>query len=111
MARVLHLSLLAGAALLLDGCVASMAASAIGMAVQTTHGKPQSNAQFQPAAAKACSDQASADGVVHVIDVEQRTISKTVVWGTVTGAKGRQSFECSFGTKITGFKLRPIAPG
>jgi len=28
----------------------------------------------------------------------------------VTDAKQKRSFECDFGSKITGFKLRPITP-
>jgi len=47
---------------------------------------------------------------VHIIDVQQQTTSKIIVWGTVDDGKGRRSFECSYGTKITGFKLRAITP-
>jgi hypothetical protein len=45
---------------------------------------------------------------VHVIDVQQYSVSKIIVWGTVDDGKQKQSFQCDFGTKITGFKLRPI---
>jgi hypothetical protein len=31
-----------------------------------------------------------------------------VVWGTVSDARERHSFECAFTDKVTGFKLRPI---
>ena len=49
-------------------------------------------------------------GAVHVIDVEQHSLSKIIVWGTVGEGQQRQSFQCDFGTKMTGFKLRPITP-
>jgi len=45
-----------------------------------------------------------------VIDVEQHSTSKIIVWGTVGEGQQRQSFQCDFGTKMTGFKLRPITP-
>ena len=35
--------------------------------------------------------------------------TKIIVWGTVDDGKQRRSFQCDFGTKMTGFKLRPIA--
>ena len=101
--------LAAAAALALGGCVAGMAASAVGMAVQGARGEPQGNAHLKPEAMGACTAQAAAYGAVHIIDVEQRSASKLVVWGTVDDGKQRRSFECAFGTRVTGFKLRPIA--
>lgn len=95
-------------ALSLGGCVAGMAASAVGMAVRSARGEPESNAGMQPAAIAACSARASQSGRVTVIDVEQRTTSKIVVWGTVGDGSRKRSFECAYGTKVTGFKLRPI---
>jgi hypothetical protein len=47
---------------------------------------------------------------VHVIDVEQHRIDKIIVWGTVDDDKRKQSFQCDFGSRITGFTLHPIAP-
>jgi len=85
-----------------------MAASAVGMAVQGAQGQPASNEYLKPAAAAACSAHASQYGAVHIIDVEQHTTSKIIVWGTVDDGQARRSFECAYGTKITGFKLRPI---
>lgn len=108
--RILVLSLLVVSALSLGGCVAGIAASAVGMAVRSAQGEPQSNQHLQPAATQACSAHASQYGAVHIIDVEQRTVSRIIVWGTVGDGKGRRSFECSYETKITGFKLRAIAP-
>ena len=87
-----------------------MAASAIGMAARSAQGQQASNEHLKPAASSACSAHASQFGVVHIIDVEQRSSSKIVVWGTVDDGKQRRSFECHYGTRITGFKLRAIKP-
>lgn len=106
----LVLSLLLGAPLL-GGCVASLAASAVGMAVRSAQGEPESNQHLAPQAASACTERAAQHGTVKIIDVEQRSVSKMIVWGTVEANGQRQSFECGFGTKITSFKLRPIEPG
>lgn len=108
--RRLAVALVATAALAQGGCVAGMAASAVGMAVQEARGEPQGNQHLKPEAERACGAQAAQLGAVHIIDVEQRSASKLVVWGTVDDGKQKRSFECAFGTKITGFKLRPIAP-
>ncbi|MEO9130855.1 MAG: hypothetical protein ABI240_06565 [Sphingomonas sp.] len=109
MTRILVSVLLAGSALSLGGCVAGLAVSAAGMAAQGVAGHPKSNEQSQPAAASECSARASQYGQVHIIDIEQRSISKIVVWGTVDDGKQRRSFQCVYGKKIDGFKLREIA--
>jgi hypothetical protein len=87
-----------------------MAASAIGMAARSAQGQAASNEHLKPEAAAACTARASPYGAVRIIDVEQRSASKIIVWGTVEDAKQRRSFECAFGTRITGFRLRPIKP-
>jgi len=110
MTRILVLSLLVGSAPALGGCVAGIAASAASMVARSARGEPQNNEHLQPTAAQACSAHASQYGTVHIIDVQQQTTSKIIVWGTVDDGKGRRSFECSYGTKITGFKLRAITP-
>lgn len=102
------LTLLLASTFALGGCAAGLAASALGMAVQAAQGEPQSNAHLKPVARDACSAHAAQYGAVHVIDVEQRRTDKIIVWGTADDGKERLSFECAFGTKITGFKLRPI---
>lgn len=94
----------------LGGCAAGIAASAVGMAVRGAQGEPQSNRHLQPVARQLCSAYAAQYGAVHIIDVEQRSAGKIVVWGTVTDAKERRSFECAFTDKITAFKLREIRP-
>lgn len=110
MTTLATLFLLPLAALSLSGCVAGMAASAVGMAVRSARGEPVSNAGMQPEATTACGARASQLGTVNVIDVEQRAVDKIVVWGTVDDGKQRRSFECAYGTEVTGFKLRPIKP-
>jgi hypothetical protein len=110
MTRFLALSLLAGCALVLNGCVAGMAVGAASMAAQSAAGHPAGNEQLQPNAREACSAAASKYGAVRVIDVEQKTASRIIVWGTVDDGKTRRSFECAYGTKVTAFRLSVIKP-
>lgn len=109
MKRIFGLLLVAAAAPSLAGCVAGMAASAIGMAANKARGTPVSNADLQPEARAACAERAGQYGTVQIIDVEQHSVDKMIVWGTVSTATGRQSFQCDFGTRVTRFTLRPIA--
>ena len=108
--RRLVLAVLVSNALVLGGCAVGLAASAIGMAARSARGEPVSNEHLKPEAVQACSAHAAQFGTVHIIDVEQRTTSKIIVWGTVEDQKERRSFQCSFGTKVTGFTLRSIRP-
>jgi hypothetical protein len=110
MARLVHVVTLVAGGFALSGCVASMAASAVGMAARSARGEPVSNAHLRPAAQAACSARAAEHGVVHVIDVEQRSTNRIVVWGTAGEGVQRRSFECGFGTAVTSFKLRAIKP-
>lgn len=110
MRRSLLLILIAVSAPPLGGCLPMMAVSGASMVAQGVRGKPVSNEQLQPTAREACSAQAAQYGAVHVIDVQQASVSKIIVWGTVDDGKEKRSFQCNFGTKITGFKLRPITP-
>ncbi len=100
--------LLAAAALPLGGCVASLVASAASMAIQSAQPKPQSNAHLMPSAIDACTARAAPYGAVHIIDVEQRSVGRMIVWGTVTDAARRRSFQCHFTTAITEFRVREI---
>ena len=93
---------------ILGGCVAGIAASAISLAAQSARGKPVDNQALKPQAREACSAQASQYGTVQVIDVEQHSLDKIIVWGTVDDGNHRRSFQCNFGTKITSFIMRPI---
>ena len=110
MKRETIFALLLPIAAVLGGCVASVAASALGAAVSAGRGTPKSNEGSNVAAVSQCSAQAARYGVVHIIDVEQRSINRLVVWGTAGAGEARQSFECAFGTKITSFRIRPIGP-
>lgn len=76
--------------------------------MDSARGEPRSNEHLKPEAAQACGAQAAQYGTVHVIDVEQRSIDKIVVWGTADDGTRKRSFECAFGTRVTGFKLREI---
>ena len=91
-----------------SGCVPMMAASAVSAAAQQAQGAPTNNQSLQPQAREACTAQAAQYGSVHVIDVEQHSVAKIIVWGTVGDGNQRRSFECDFGTKVTRFVLRPI---
>jgi hypothetical protein len=96
--------------LTLNGCVAGLALSAAEMAAQAAQGTPTSNAGLKPQATAQCTAQAAHYGTPHIIDVQQASISKIIVWGTVDDGEKRLSFECAYGTKIKSFKLRPINP-
>ena len=110
MKRVVRLSILVLSAHLLGACVAGMAVSALGMAAEGARGRPVSNEALQPQARAACSAQAAQYGTVDIIDVEQHRIDKIIVWGTVDDGRQKRSFQCDFGSRITGFMLRPITP-
>jgi len=76
----LRLPLLLCTALVLNACVAGLAVSALGAVAQSGQTRSESNEHLRPAAEQACSAHASQFGTVRVIDVEQRTTSKLVVW-------------------------------
>ena len=98
--------------LVLSGCVASMAASAVGLAADAAGPAGRQNARFMLAAARqACSAQAAQSGAVQIASITQAKDGEIVVLGTVQGAGGLQSFECSFVTTVTGFSLKPVQPG
>jgi hypothetical protein len=105
-----HVALLLATAPALTGCVPMMAVSAASMVAQGAEGRPVDNEALQQQARDACTQMAAQYGTVDVIDVEQHRVDRIIVWGTVTDAKQKRSFECDFGSKITGFKLRPITP-
>jgi len=108
--RLLPVTLLAFACPALAGCLPMMAVSGASMAARAAAGTPVSDADLQPTARDACTARAAAYGAVHVIDVEQHRVDKIIVWGTVGEGPDKRSFECDFGTRITGFTLRAIKP-
>ena len=99
--------------LFLGGCAASLAASAIGAAVQASQsGDRTSNEHLLRPATEACRARASRHGTANIIDVVRRSNSRIIVYGTVGEGQERRSFDCSFkndGT-IADFNLRTIAP-
>jgi Flp pilus assembly protein TadG len=111
MKRALLLLLLLAGSFALTGCVASMAAGALGAAAQAASPKPQAVTEDRRAAAIAgCQTRAGGEERSHVIDAEQRGDGQVTVWGTLEEAQGRKSFECRWdGRKIAGFKVRAIA--
>lgn len=110
MKRILIVPVLIAGALTLGGCLPMLAVQAVSMAARSAQGTPQGNAQLAPTATEQCSMRAAQYGAVKIIDVQQASPSKIIVWGTVGEGAARQSFQCDFGTKITGFTLRAIKP-
>ncbi len=108
MKRMILVPVMLGSMVALSGCLPMMAASAISMAASSARGRPTSNAHLAPAAEAACSTTAAQYGAVHVIDVQQASVGKIIVWGTAGEGAHKQSFECHFGAAITSFKLRAI---
>ena len=109
MRRFLLLPLLAMSSLGLTGCVASLAAGAVGAAIQAATPEPRVVTDDRRAAARsACEAQAAQHGAVHIIDAEQRTDGRVTVWGRVEQGSERQSFECRFDGRVTAFRLREI---
>ena len=112
MALLRRLALLPPAALLLNGCVAGMVAGAAGMAAGSGSGERPNSEFMQAAARQACSAHAAQYGAVQVTSVTQAKKSvEIIVSGIVTDASGRNSFECSFVTEVTGFTMRRAEPG
>ena len=91
----------------LGGCVASIAAGALGAALD--RGEQPITADLRQPASEACSVRAAQHGEVRVIDAEQRSARRVKVWGTVGEGPDRRAFECTFERRVTGFKLRAIA--
>jgi hypothetical protein len=102
------LALLAAAALPLGGCVAAMAAGAVGAAARSAQRPVDPSIDVGPAAGQACTARAAPLGPVHIIDIERRGPGKVIVWGTVGEEAARRSFECRFDGRIVGFTLRAI---
>lgn len=104
------LPLLLLAPLALGGCAAGLAASAVGAAVRAADKDDPVDPGYDVggAANQACTAHARQHGEVHIIDVEHRSPTKAIVWGTVTANGQRRSFECRFDGKIADFKLREI---
>ena len=103
------LPLLLFAAPALGGCAVQAALAAVQLARYIPKSEGPSNEHLRPQATQACTQQAAQYGAVHVIDVEQRSAGRIIVWGSVTDPQQRRrTFECHFTTKLASFKLREI---
>ncbi len=91
------------------GCVASMAASAVGAAVNASRPAETNEDLRQPAIA-ACTARATQHGEVHIIDALQRSGGRVTVWGTVQQSQQRQAFECRWRREVSDFDLRALPP-
>lgn len=109
MTRAAALLVLTGSSFALTGCVAGLAASAVGAAVRAaTPERPAVTQDLRDAAREACRARAAPLGTVHIIDAEQRTDGRVTVWGTVQDAAQRRSFECAYDNGVKSFRLRAI---
>ena len=108
--RAARLPLLLAASLALGGCVAGIAAGAVGAVVGAATRPRPIEAELRPAAIAACSARAAQHGEVHIIDPERHPDGRVTVWGTVTGPGGRRAFRCRFDGEIRAFRLRAIPP-
>lgn len=105
--RALILLILAAPAA--SGCVASIAASAVGAAAQAAAGEPRIVTQdVRGPAVDACRARAASEGVVTIIDMDQRQDGRVTVWGTVQQGARRRSFECVHDRSVRAFRLREI---
>ncbi len=91
----------------LSGCVASIAASAVGAAIQASQPEEVTEDLRQPAIA-ACTLRAAEQGEVHIIDSQQRPGGRVIVWGTAEAPGKRQAFECRWRGGIRDFDLRTL---
>jgi hypothetical protein len=96
-------------AMLLEGCVASLAAGAVGAAVRAAD-KPDAPPKEDPAPAAraACTAQAARYGTPRIIDTVYKSPAKLVVWGSVDAQGRRRSFQCRWDGKIVGFEVKEI---
>ncbi|HEX8640638.1 MAG TPA: hypothetical protein VF704_05725 [Allosphingosinicella sp.] len=109
MRTFLLLPLLAVSSLGSSGCVAGIAASAVGAAVRAAAPGPVTEDR-RPAARTACEAQAAPHGQVRIIDAEQRADGRVTVWGRVENERQRRAFECRYDRRVTAFRLREIRP-
>ena len=92
----------------LSGCVASMAASAVGAAVNASQPR-ETNEDLRRPAVAACTTRAVEHGEVHIIDAEQSRGGRVTVWGTATSPEQRQGFTCRWsGGEVSDFDLRVL---
>lgn len=98
-------------AFVLSGCVASIAAGAVGQAVRAAEASrpPFDAAGAAPLASDACRTRAAgAGGTARIIDVVAR--GRTIrVYGAVDSDQGRRAFECDYRNgAVARFELRDV---
>ncbi|HET9428565.1 MAG TPA: hypothetical protein VFO69_09425 [Allosphingosinicella sp.] len=91
----------------LGGCVAGVAASAVGAAVNASQPR-ETNEDLRRPAIAACTARAIEHGEVRIIDAEQRRGGRVTVWGTATQGELRQAFECRYNGQVSDFDLRVL---
>ncbi|MEO7828053.1 MAG: hypothetical protein ABIR60_13025 [Allosphingosinicella sp.] len=96
-------------AMSLGGCVAGLAAGAVGAAVRAAD-KPDAPPKEDPgpAARAACAARAAQYGEARIIDTVYRSAAKLIVFGGVEGQGHKQSFQCRWDGKIVGFELKEV---
>jgi hypothetical protein len=106
---LLALAALALGAMMLEGCVASLAAGAVGAVIQAAD-KPDAPPKEDPGpvARAACTAQALPYGNVHIIDTVYKSPAKLVVWGSVEAEGKKRSFQCRWDGKIVGFEVKEV---
>ena len=103
------LPLLAASSLGLSGCVAGIAASAVGAAIKAAAPeRPAVDEDRRATARDACEAHAVQHGRVHIIDAEQRPDGRVTVWGTVEDDRERRAFRCRYDGAVSAFRLRAI---
>jgi len=109
--RPFLLPLLAATGLASSGCVAGIAASAVGAAIKAAAPeRPVVTDDRRASARAACEAQAAPHGTVRIIDAEQRPDGRVTVWGTVQDDRERRAFECRYDGAVSAFRLRAIRP-
>ncbi len=102
------LPLLAASSLALSGCVAGLAASAVGTAIKAATDGPVVDEDRRAAARAACEAHGAQHGRVHIIDAEQRPDGRVTVWGTAEDDRERRAFRCRYDGAVSAFRLRAI---
>jgi hypothetical protein len=108
MRRMCLLPLLSLSSFALSGCVAGLAASAVGTAVSAATAEDPITEDLRRPAVNACTARAEEHGEVRIIDAELHPDNRVTVWGTVQDAQQRRSFECRYNGEVRTFRLREI---
>ena len=111
MTRKILLPTILLAAPALGGCALQAAMLAADLAPEIRGPLGPNNEHLKPTAVDVCTRQAARHGSVYIVDVEQRRSDRIIVWGSVTNAQQRRTFECHFTTRLSRFTLGEILTG